>query len=87
MRKFIEVIGTGLDQEYRSGEMIAFRCDSGLSVTVRTSGTEPKLKYYTELVCTAPTQREQEEMKRKLEVMVKEFIEELLQPKENGLIE
>ncbi|CAG4985609.1 unnamed protein product [Parnassius apollo] len=82
----LTVIGTGLDQEYRSGEMIAFRCDNGMSVTVRTSGTEPKLKYYTELVCDAPTEREQEEMRKKLEIMVQEFIGELLQPKENGLI-
>ncbi|XP_013149198.1 PREDICTED: glucose 1,6-bisphosphate synthase [Papilio polytes] len=83
----LKVIGTGLDQEYRSGEMVSFRCSGGLGVTVRTSGTEPKLKYYTELVCTAHTEREQEEMRQKLEIMVKEFIEELLQPKENGLIE
>ncbi|CAH2076982.1 unnamed protein product, partial [Iphiclides podalirius] len=82
----LTVIGTGLDQDYTSGEMVAFRCHNGLSVTVRTSGTEPKLKFYTELVCDAPTEREQDDMKRKLEAMVQEFIEELLQPKENGLI-
>ncbi|XP_049868330.1 glucose 1,6-bisphosphate synthase [Pectinophora gossypiella] len=82
----LQVLGTGLDQEYTSGEMIMFRCSSGLSVTVRTSGTEPKLKYYTELVARATTAQEQEEMKTKLESMVKEFVEELLQPKENGLI-
>ncbi|XP_068632453.1 phosphopentomutase [Battus philenor] len=82
----LKVIGTGLDQEYTSGEMVAFRCSSGLTITVRTSGTEPKLKYYAELVCTAPTIAEQEEMRRNMETMVQEFIEELLQPKENGLI-
>ncbi|XP_028164349.1 glucose 1,6-bisphosphate synthase [Ostrinia furnacalis] len=51
------VLGTGLDQDYTSGEMVMFRCHNGLSVTVRTSGTEPKLKYYSELVCDADTDR------------------------------
>ncbi|KAJ2950182.1 hypothetical protein O0L34_g11540 [Tuta absoluta] len=83
----LRVIGTGLDQEYTSGEMIMFRCSNGLSVTVRTSGTEPKLKYYTELVCQANTPQEQEAKKLELEKMVKSFVEELLQPEENGLEE
>ncbi|CAH0581574.1 unnamed protein product [Chrysodeixis includens] len=82
----LNVLGTGLDQDYTSGEMIIFRCSNGLSVTVRTSGTEPKLKYYSELVCEAPTKSEQQSMNTKLKVMVKEFVEELLQPAENGLI-
>ncbi|KAJ8721282.1 hypothetical protein PYW07_002057 [Mythimna separata] len=82
----LNVIGTGLDQDYTSGEMIIFRCSNGLSVTIRTSGTEPKLKYYSELVCQAPTRSEQESMNAKLQVIVKEFVEELLQPKENGLL-
>ncbi|XP_060803872.1 phosphopentomutase [Amyelois transitella] len=82
----LNVIGTGLDQDYSSGEMIMFRCDNGLRVTVRTSGTEPKLKYYTELVCRASTRSEQEKMKSKLVEMVQEFVNELLQPEENGLL-
>ncbi|XP_047507258.1 phosphoglucomutase-2 [Pieris napi] len=81
----LKISGTGLDQKYTSGEMITFRCSNGLSVTVRTSGTEPKLKYYTELVCQADTICAQEAKKMELETMVKEFIEELIQPKENGL--
>ncbi|CAG9579040.1 unnamed protein product [Danaus chrysippus] len=82
----LKVLGTGLDKDYTSGEMITFSCSSGLAVTVRTSGTEPKLKYYTEYVCHAPTLREQEEKKIIMEEMVKEFINDLLQPKENGLV-
>lgn len=82
----LRVLGTGLDQDYTSGEMISFACEGGLGVAVRTSGTEPKLKYYTELACDAPLPSEQEAKKIELEKMVKEFIEELLQPKENGLI-
>ncbi|RVE51871.1 hypothetical protein evm_003491 [Chilo suppressalis] len=83
----LHVLGTGLDQEsYTSGEMVMFRCDNGLSVTVRTSGTEPKLKYYSELVCQAKDHREQESAKQKLKEIVQEFIDELIQPKENGLL-
>ncbi|XP_053612485.1 phosphopentomutase isoform X2 [Plodia interpunctella] len=82
----LNVVGTGLDKDYNHGEMIMFRCSNGLRVTVRTSGTEPKLKYYTELVCKADTRDEQEMIKNKLEVMVQEFVTELLRPKENGLI-
>lgn len=82
----LKVLGTGLDQDYTSGEMVMFKCDNGLSVTIRTSGTEPKLKYYSELVCKAPSKMEQDIMNTKLQLMVKEFVEELLQPAENGLI-
>lgn len=82
----LNVLGTGLDQDYTSGEMIIFRCSNGLTVTIRTSGTEPKLKYYSELVCEAPTWSEQESINAKLQVIVKEFVEELLQPKENCLL-
>lgn len=33
--------------------MITFNFDNGLIATLRTSGTEPKIKYYAEL-CTDP---------------------------------
>ena len=33
----------------KSSEMITFEFANGLVVTLRTSGTEPKVKYYTEL--------------------------------------
>lgn len=32
-----------------SSQMITFYFDNGLDATIRTSGTEPKIKYYTEL--------------------------------------
>ncbi|CAH0714695.1 unnamed protein product, partial [Brenthis ino] len=68
----LKVLGTGLDQDYRSGEMVAFECSSAVghvTVSVRTSGTEPKLKYYTELACEAPTVAEQEAKIIELEKM------------------
>lgn len=36
-------------------QMITFNFKNGLVATLRTSGTEPKIKYYTEL-CASPTQ-------------------------------
>jgi hypothetical protein len=32
----------------RSSHMITFWLDNGVVITLRTSGTEPKIKYYTE---------------------------------------
>lgn len=34
-------------------QMITFTFDNGFVATLRTSGTEPKIKYYTEL-CASP---------------------------------
>lgn len=39
-----------------SSEMITFSFDNGVMVTLRTSGTEPKIKYYTEM-CAQPGDR------------------------------
>lgn len=36
-----------------SSQMITFEFENGLVCTLRTSGTEPKVKYYTEL-CASP---------------------------------
>jgi phosphomannomutase len=40
----------------RSSQMITFTFKNGLVATLRTSGTEPKIKYYTEL-CALPTEK------------------------------
>ena len=39
-----------------SSQMITFTFSNGGVATLRTSGTEPKIKYYTEL-CAAPGNR------------------------------
>lgn len=36
----------------KSSHMITFKFDNGLVLTMRTSGTEPKIKYYSELRAT-----------------------------------
>lgn len=40
----------------RSSQMITFTLQNGVVATLRTSGTEPKIKYYTEF-CAAPGKR------------------------------
>lgn len=47
--------GTGLECVLSSGQMLTLSFENGLVATIRTSGTEPKLKYYTEL-CATPGQ-------------------------------
>lgn len=40
----------------KSSQMITFTFNNGLVTTLRTSGTEPKIKYYSEL-CASPEQQ------------------------------
>lgn len=57
---------TGYDDSYpdkkarlptsKSSQMITFKFTNGLIATLRTSGTEPKLKYYSEL-CADPKEQ------------------------------
>lgn len=41
--------GKALLPSSSSSQMITFYFENGLDATIRTSGTEPKIKYYTEL--------------------------------------
>lgn len=64
--KFVCDLTTGYDSSQpdqkailpvsRSSQMITFTFTNGLVATLRTSGTEPKIKYYTEL-CAPPTEK------------------------------
>lgn len=61
--KHVRDLSTGYDSSQSDGraslpvncstEMITFTFENGLVATLRTSGTEPKIKYYTEL-CASP---------------------------------
>lgn len=64
--------------------MIMFDFDNGVSVTLRTSGTEPKIKFYTE-IAGQPGQGFAE-LDSKLRNFVEQLVEEMLQPNANGLI-
>ncbi|TKR78335.1 hypothetical protein L596_019154 [Steinernema carpocapsae] len=70
-----------------SSEMVTFTLESGSIVTLRASGTEPKIKYYIELK-TAPgkEQKDLEDVLAELAQMEADVVETLLQPKKFGLI-
>ncbi|KAL3269659.1 hypothetical protein HHI36_008721 [Cryptolaemus montrouzieri] len=68
-----------------SSQMITFYFTNGLVVTLRTSGTEPKVKYYTEM-CATPDQTDKEKILETMREQVNAVVEELLQPRKNNLI-
>eukprot|EP01094_Clydonella_sp_ATCC50884_P030324 TRINITY_DN9870_c0_g1_i1.p1 TRINITY_DN9870_c0_g1~~TRINITY_DN9870_c0_g1_i1.p1 ORF type:complete len:619 (-),score=204.08 TRINITY_DN9870_c0_g1_i1:92-1948(-) len=66
----------------RSSFMVTFRFANGGVITVRGSGTEPKLKYYTEL---PGKYEEREQVKATLQAMVNAVVETYMRPEENDL--
>ena len=86
-------VTTGYDSGSSSGKgelpttpgshMIMLSFDNGVSVTLRTSGTEPKIKFYTELAGGAG--QSAAAVKDTLTAFVDGVVEELLQPTLHGL--
>ncbi|KAM9820291.1 glucose 1,6-bisphosphate synthase [Neosynchiropus ocellatus] len=62
----------------RSSQMITFTLQNGVTATLRASGTEPKIKFYTEL-CAPPGQSDvvvlEEELRRASAALVDDFLE------------
>ncbi|OQR69827.1 phosphoglucomutase-2-like [Tropilaelaps mercedesae] len=71
----------------RSSEMVTFYLDNSAIVTIRTSGTEPKIKWYSEL-CTPPgvPQSEWAACTAELNELIDEMVRELYQPEANGFV-
>lgn len=69
-----------------SSQMITFYLENGCVITIRTSGTEPKIKYYSEL-CSQPGTPEMEWRKQEEELrsIVSYMVSECFQPEINGL--
>lgn len=63
-----------------NAEMITYTFTDGAVMTLRTSGTEPKIKYYSELI--GPNK---EEMAKELEELVETIVEYFLEPEKNEL--
>ncbi|CAI5445952.1 unnamed protein product [Caenorhabditis angaria] len=70
-----------------SSEMVTFFLKNGSITTLRASGTEPKIKYYIELV-TAPgkTQNDLDSVIAELDQLENDVVATLLRPQQFGLI-
>lgn len=95
--KHIRDLATGYDSSMsdhrailpvsKSSEMMTFTfVDPPCVVTLRTSGTEPKIKYYSEFCAPPCSGLTQSTIRNTLEKLVAVVIEEFLQPLSNGLI-
>ncbi|CAI4230699.1 unnamed protein product [Auanema sp. JU1783] len=70
-----------------SSEMITFTLANGSIATLRASGTEPKIKYYIELITPAgKKQSELDSVLEELEQLEKDVVATLLRPEQFGLI-
>ncbi|XP_053560037.1 phosphopentomutase [Bombina bombina] len=68
----------------KSSQMITFTFSNGGVATLRTSGTEPKIKYYAEL-CAAPGNSDFDQLKKELEDLADAIEEHFFQPEKNKL--
>ncbi|XP_029445388.1 phosphoglucomutase-2 isoform X2 [Rhinatrema bivittatum] len=68
----------------KSSQMITFSFANGGVVTLRTSGTEPKIKYYAEL-CAPPGNSDFERLKKELDELASAIEEHFFQPEKNKL--
>ncbi|KAM3615782.1 uncharacterized protein V6R79_007700 [Siganus canaliculatus] len=69
----------------RSGHMITFTLQNGVVATLRTSGTEPKIKFYTEY-CAAPGNSDVSSLEQELGRITSALVDEFLEPEKNNLI-
>nr|AAX47079.1 phosphoglucomutase 2 [Aedes aegypti] len=76
--------GKALLPSSKSSQMVTFSFENGAVITLRTSGTEPKIKYYAEM-CAKPGERDWNASRKTLREMVDRIVEELLEPAKNNL--
>jgi len=62
--------------------MMILDFEAGLVLTLRTSGTEPKIKFYSEMNGAVS---EKSATEKRLAGMLEEILDDLLQPNANGL--
>jgi phosphomannomutase len=65
----------------RGSQMITFFFENGAILTLRGSGTEPKIKYYSELQGT-----DVDATNKELAELVQAVIHDFLRPEANGLV-
>ncbi|KAJ7990515.1 hypothetical protein DPEC_G00301140 [Dallia pectoralis] len=69
----------------KSSQMITFTLQNGVVATLRTSGTEPKIKFYTEL-CAPPGKSDISSLEEELKKVTDAVVEDFLEPDKNNLI-
>lgn len=69
----------------KNSQMITFTFQNGCVATLRTSGTEPKIKYYAEM-CALPEQSDLAFLEEDLQKLISALVEDFLEPSKNGLI-
>ncbi|XP_064547838.1 phosphopentomutase [Drosophila montana] len=67
-----------------SSQMITFTFKNGVVITLRTSGTEPKMKYYAEM-CGKPGDKSWEQLTQTLKDMEEAVVNEFYEPEKNQL--
>jgi len=65
-------------------QMITFTFENGVVSTLRTSGTEPKLKYYAEY-CGKPEQKDWDKIEQELDEIVTTLKQDFIQVEKHGL--
>ncbi|XP_054712321.1 phosphopentomutase-like [Uloborus diversus] len=68
-----------------SSQMITFYFGNGAEATLRTSGTEPKVKYYTEAIHHGP-ESEWQSCRDMLSLLVELMIQQWMQPEKHNLL-
>ncbi|RMZ95523.1 Glucose 1-6-bisphosphate, partial [Brachionus plicatilis] len=68
----------------KSSQMITFYFENGCVLTIRTSGTEPKIKWYSEIKQTDKS-KSRDELKNELNELVESMIKEFYKPEEHNL--
>lgn len=66
-----------------STQMLTYEFENGCVLTLRTSGTEPKLKYYSELQGRPGVRRE--EVDAELKAMLRQVLQEMIEPGKHAL--
>uniref|UniRef100_A0A667XSQ2 Phosphoglucomutase 2-like 1 n=1 Tax=Myripristis murdjan TaxID=586833 RepID=A0A667XSQ2_9TELE len=69
----------------KSSQMITFTLQNGVVATLRTSGTEPKIKYYSEL-CAALGNSDMAGLQEELQSVTQALLDDFLEPDRNNLI-
>ncbi|XP_072318522.1 glucose 1,6-bisphosphate synthase [Eucyclogobius newberryi] len=68
------------------GHMITFWLENGVTATLRTSGTEPKIKMYVEICGEAGERSNVSQLEAELNAVIASLLDEFLEPKKNHLL-